>query len=145
MKCKVNTTKLLKSSHVPESRTCFKKRFSASALLKAELKLLGGGGLSTEAKSEKRWNRVARSRFPSQHLVWRRSSLGWSLQPSPCQHRGDTDCFSVLAAVPFPVPATGEVKLVKQIQFLGYLVFYKTGCHLFTSCRRRRCTKMTTY
>lgn len=132
-KCKFYLTELLKSSYVPGSRTCFKKMFSVSALLKAELKLLGGGAVcvSSEGKSDKSWNR---SSLPSQHSIW--LGVGPALAGHPnhlCASTGKTDCCSMWAAIPFPVPSLVNDQLVKQIQFLDYSVFCKTRCHLFTS------------
>lgn len=90
-KRKVNITRLLKPCHVPESRTCFLKRVSASAPLKAELKLLEGGTCVI-------WSRGWVEMDPLLALA----SCG-TAQPASCQLRGSTHCLSVGCC---PVPSS---------------------------------------
>lgn len=130
VKCRVHLTNLFKSSHVPESRTCFLKRVFCISSLKSRSET-AGEDMSSEAELRGDGG-MACIHFPSRRLARRGPSIGWWLTPLQCQHRENSDCCSVSAAVPFQLQPLATDKLVKQTQFSDHSVFYKSRWSPFT-------------
>lgn len=106
VKSEVRLTRLFKSSHVPESRTCFLKRVFCISSLKSRIET-AGEDVSSEAESERRWRHGLRSLpIAAFGTVQARRWLVAHSTPVPAQ--GKQPLLLSVSCCPLPAPAAGQ-------------------------------------